>query len=286
MVLIPSNQAKDFINEVKKYDPNQERLLDWNDKKYFSDVNYITNSMLKYLNDSPEHLHAYLNYPAWRQEKQAYIDGSALHCFILEPEEFDNRFWFINDTDIIEEIGGAKPRATKRYKEWKIEIQNDNLDKQEISYEWYLHLTLIEEKLKAIPQVKQLLANTKKEKAYFKKLNGINCKCKVDAVNIGNYIVDLKGFKETPNPYNFLRNLKKYNLDRQAALYCDILGLDQFWFICVEKTYPYTVGIYEVSAETLQAGREKYEYLLEVHKNNLNNYDKEYVNNFCYFGTI
>ena len=48
MGLIPSTQAKDFINEVKKYDPNQERLLEWNDTKYFGDVDYITNSMLKH----------------------------------------------------------------------------------------------------------------------------------------------------------------------------------------------------------------------------------------------
>ena len=54
----------------------------------------------------------------------------------------------------------------------------------------------------------------------------------------------------------------------------------------VEKTFPYTVGIYEVSGDTLEAGREKYRHLLNVHRNNLKNYDKEYVNNFCYFGSV
>ena len=286
MALIPSNQAKDFMNEVKKYDPNQERFLDWNDDKYYNDIKYISNSMLKHLNDSPEHFDAYLKYPTWRKEKQAYIDGRALHCYILEPEEFNKRFFALDDAEIMEEIGGSKPRATKKYKEWKAEVLEKNKDRQEISLEWYLHLTLIKQKLDSIPQVKQLLLNTKKERAYYRKIKGLNCKCKVDAINIGNYIVDLKGFKGVPNPYNFKRDLNRYHLDRQAAFYCDILGLESMWYICVEKTFPYTVGIYEITSETLQLGREKYEYLLEVHKNNINNYDKEYVNNFCYFGTM
>ena len=284
MGLIPSNQAKDFMNEIKKYEPNN--VLDWNDAKYYNDIKYISNTMLKYINESPEHFDAYMKYPTWRDTKQAYIDGRALHCYILEFEEFNKRFWYVDDQEKCDEIGGKKPRGTKVYKEWKVQLMVENQDKDEISFEWYCDIKCIAEKLKKIPQAAQLLENTKKEIAYWRKLEGFNCKCKVDAINVGNYIVDLKGFKDVPNPYNFRKEVNRYHLDRQAAFYCDIVGVDQFWFINVEKTFPYTVGIYEVSGDTLDAGREKYRHLLNVHRNNLKNYDKEYVNNFCYFGSI
>ena len=130
-------------------------------------------------------------------------------------------------------------------------------------------------------QVKQLLNNTKKEIAYWKKLNGIDCKCKTDAVQPGNYIVDLKGFKEVPNPQQFEKLCYRYDLFRQAAFYCDIVGVKQFWFLAVEKTYPFTVGLYEISEENLNKGREQYEHLLEVHKRSTGD-----LEDFLYMGTI
>lgn len=56
------------------------------------------------------------------QEKKttdAMIFGSMVHCLVLEPDKFDTRYVAIDDADICAQIGGAKPRATNRYKEWK-----------------------------------------------------------------------------------------------------------------------------------------------------------------------
>ncbi len=281
MALIPSNEAQDFMKEVKNFDPNAGNILDWNDDKYYKDIKYMSNSMLKQLKDSPEHLKAYINYPAWRVTKQAYIDGRALHCFIFENDQYKDRFWHLDEVAKLEEIGGKKPRATSAYKEWKATIVEENVGKDEISYDWYYSITLIKEKLDKLPQVKQLLNNTKKEIAYWKKLNGIDCKCKTDAVQPGNYIVDLKGFKEVPNPQQFEKLCYRYDLFRQAAFYCDIVGVKQFWFLAVEKTYPFTVGLYEISEENLNKGREQYEHLLEVHKRSTGD-----LEDFLYMGTI
>jgi len=51
----------------------------------------------------------------------AMIFGSVTHCLILEPEDFDNRYFTFDDTEKCQAIGGEKPRATKAYKEWKAE---------------------------------------------------------------------------------------------------------------------------------------------------------------------
>jgi hypothetical protein len=47
--------------------------------------------------------------------------GSMLHCLVLEPGDFENRYFSFDDSDKCQELiaGGAKsPRATKAYKEW------------------------------------------------------------------------------------------------------------------------------------------------------------------------
>jgi hypothetical protein len=54
-----------------------------------------------------------------KEQTDAMLLGSIVHCLILEPHEFESRY--ITDLAKIEEIGGAKPRATKAYKEWKAE---------------------------------------------------------------------------------------------------------------------------------------------------------------------
>lgn len=51
-------------------------------------------------------------------ETDAMIYGSMVHCLVLEPDDFDNRYLCLDDAQVISEIGGAKPRATKLYKEW------------------------------------------------------------------------------------------------------------------------------------------------------------------------
>src|SRR5687767_9617340 len=53
-----------------------------------------------------------------KEETDAMLYGSMLHCLVLEPDDFFNRYHTIEDGDICNQIGGAKPRATKVYKEW------------------------------------------------------------------------------------------------------------------------------------------------------------------------
>lgn len=59
-------------------------------------------------------------------ETPAMIYGSMVHCLVLEPKEFENRYYAIDDAEIFERLiasGKQKPRATKEYKEWFFEAQ-------------------------------------------------------------------------------------------------------------------------------------------------------------------
>jgi hypothetical protein len=53
-----------------------------------------------------------------REETEAMVYGSMVHTLILQPKLFDSKYLIKDDFAICQDIGGAKPRATNRYKEW------------------------------------------------------------------------------------------------------------------------------------------------------------------------
>lgn len=78
---------------------------------------HLSFSSLKAFAQSPA---TFMEYKLARREPtDAMLFGSMLHCLVLEPQDFENRYHCLDDTDICNSIGGAKPRATKAYKEWK-----------------------------------------------------------------------------------------------------------------------------------------------------------------------
>ncbi len=63
------------------------------------------------------------------KESDALTFGSVYDKLLLEPESFNDDFHVIYDSEIIKEIGGAKPRSTKKYKDW-LEEEKHNAQEQ------------------------------------------------------------------------------------------------------------------------------------------------------------
>lgn len=59
----------------------------------------------------------------------------------------------------------------------------------------------------------------------------------------------------------FKYDVKKYAYDLQAVYYSDFLGIDpsDFYFVAVEKTYPYTTQVFRLSDQSISLGRMKME---------------------------
>lgn len=74
--------------------------------------------------------------------------GSMVHCLILEPGDFDSRYFTFDDSQKISEIGGEKPRATKAYKEWKAATCASAGDRLIISPEDFNHANAIANNVK------------------------------------------------------------------------------------------------------------------------------------------
>jgi hypothetical protein len=250
-----SNEHNEFYAEIMK------KKLDHDDDWYYGDTEMLTNSMMSELKKSPLHLQRYLN-KIREPEKDFNVFGRAFHCSVLEPDEFLKRFFVLDDRKKCEEIGGAKPRGTKAYREWKAEMLEGAVGKSEVSIEDYDMIMRMTEKLNDIPETRNLLDIVQKEIIFADEYQGIKRKCKVDGIKPGDFLIDLKSTKDPVSqfPGSFFR----YDYDRQGAWYSDITMTPNVIIIAVEKAPPFTVGIYYLSDMTLDNGRTKYEaWMLE-----------------------
>jgi exodeoxyribonuclease VIII len=285
-MITPSTELTELEKlHLQNFNQNKDKRLDVDDEWYYGDTMYVSNSMLKMLKShGPEYVRLYLDGKISKDTTALHF-GRALHMAVLEPEKFDEEYIYFDDSKLIEEIGGARPTATKKYKEAKEQFQLDNSDKTILSSHEWKQVCLMAEKLENNIQVKQLLEGTDKEVVYQDTIDGIKVKCKVDAIHARSYLPDLKTMSKTPHPANVQKQIQAYDYDMQAALYCDITGASTFWIIAIEKSYPYTIGLYELSEETIEQGREKYQYWLNEWKKYF--IDKSLdIDTFCYMGTI
>lgn len=266
MTLIPSDEAKEFMEFQKTYDKNEANIIDQDDAWYYADKKFVTNSHLKQiLSGGPQTLKAY--YEKGQEDKASFAFGRAAHCLLLEADSFNSRFYSVDDTEICDEIGGKRPTATKVYKEWLENIKTENAHRQLLSLDDMMHINNMVDKAMSYPQVREMVeAALYRERIYSSELEGVNCKIKVDAINPSNFILDYKTSKDPATLYNFGNSIKKYSYDRQGAFYKDVAKTDSFWFLAQEKTYPYTVCLAEMSPQTYEDGQVKYKRGLSMYK--------------------
>jgi len=83
-------------------------------------------------------------------------------------------------------------------------------------------------------------------------------------------LIDFKT-SSAPDLTHFLATIEKYDYDRQAALYLDVLGATRFLIIGVQKKAPYQVWRVELTAlpGLIEQGRKKYTALLRHHAHQL-----------------
>jgi len=265
MTFIPSDEAKDFMDFKKNHDPNLSSIIEKDDEWYYNDKMYVTNSHLKHLIDGgPQHLKAYY-------EKDNSIDDEDI-CI-----EASGKNW---------KEENKSPRATKIYKEWLAKILQENKNRQMLSPSDFMDITNMIDKLMGYSQIREMIeAAPKRETIYSNKIMGINCKSKLDACNPGNYILDYKSTKDPATLYKFKYVMNNYNYDRQAAFYRDVAKIPNFWFIVQEKTYPYTVCIAELSPDSYEIGKKKYEFGLEMYNKHFIKNPKE-IDSYFESGTI
>lgn len=228
------------------------------DEEYFGKAE-VTNSSLRLLAESALHLK---NQDLFKLKGNTFVFGKALHCKVLEPDEFDKRF-------ATEDFEGCNlHKNTKDYKEARAKWQETVKDKDILSKDDFDKICKMATNITAIAG--SLLKDGDAELAMFTEINGVYVSGKMDYVNHKiKYIFDVK---TTQDINKFSYSMVDYNYITQVALYVDMMkiitGKDyKFSFILVESSNPHMVRVATASNEVLEIGRQIYGDLLQKYVN-------------------
>jgi exodeoxyribonuclease VIII len=188
--------------------------------------------------------------------------GTAIHAAILEPSSFINKYVAMDDTDICAEIGGAKPKATKKYKEWKSEYIKENKGKNiiEISiFDQILELATVVRKHSIAGNLLSELGETELPIQWIHRETGTAMKAKPDFVTESGKIIDIKTCEDA-RPTAFQRNIWTYLYHFQAAVYQEAIAyktgeIYPFIFIAIEKTPPHGIMVYQLDETAIELAR-------------------------------
>ena len=232
---------------------------------YHGDKGSLSRSSIKDFARNPYYYHAMHLNPN-RPKKLAtneMILGSAFHTLVLEPHLFDKEY-IVEPEKVL-----LKNTDRKTYDDYKARCEA--IEKSKLTVLTYEELTTLNAMLNALERderVMALLNDGEIEKSFFWKDegSGLMVKARPDILQ-SNMIIDLKTIADA-SPDSFQRDMASGWYHVQGAMIRDAVrtleGRDVSTVIniCVEKKYPYCVGIYMIEEEALDAGESKYKDLL------------------------
>jgi hypothetical protein len=215
---------------------------------------------------------AFHNYMAGeRKESEALKFGSCFDSFLFDGrEEWDKKYIIEDDADIINTILKDRPdvknaRGTKEYKVWR--EANMSGDREIVEKDKF---ELIEGMYRRLDTTGTI--NTLLQGEYQQEL-------REDFIKVDDLWVPVKGFYDVINderkfitdhkttnikPYEFSARkfgyrVQSYGYDIQAYVYCQSSGYDDFYWVVSLKDYPFSVGEFKASEDTLHWGHKKFE---------------------------
>lgn len=205
-----------------------------------------------------------------RETTDAMIYGGMVHCLVLEPKDFYNRYFVLDDVEKKKEIGGAKPGGTKEYKIWFEEMQRNAGSKILVKADDFKIAEMISRDCRYNDAASRILqiCPEREESAEWEygnyKWRGFKDMSGKDAV------ADLKTCIDA-NPDKVARDIYYNGHYIQGAMYlmADMIkeGKDpngpfhkDFFIIAVDKKGG--ISCHEVKPNFLEKGRKKYQYLI------------------------
>lgn len=179
--------------------------------------------------------------------------GSMTHKFCLEPKDFPNCYALLDD------------KRSKQGKETALALQQKGIETYTTPE--MDNLKAIYEALSKNEFVKKYIIDNNSGKAeqsfwWTHKATGLPCKCRCDYV-VDDMIIDLKTCQEGgASPDKFTRTICNFHYELQASHYLQGVGAKNFIFVAVEKVFPYSIGIYELSNNFIEKGYELQEQTL------------------------
>ena len=178
------------------------------------------------------------------KQTKAMADGTAIHAFFLERDKFNSDF-VIKPADM--------RLNTKAGKEWAQEHQSKIIIDSELGNNLYeMEKSFMDSPARLIYD-----KQGQSELSYFwDDLGLVKGKCRPDWIsNDGNIVVDIKTTTDA-SPYGFQKSIANWGYHLQLGWYLrglQKLGLPakEFIFIAIEKTPPFSVGVYRANKDMI-----------------------------------
>lgn len=210
---------------------------------------------------SPAHFKEYLEHPP--KTTPAMLRGSAIHSAILEPDRFVAEYIALDDVEICAKIGGAKPRATNAYKEWRAEWELNNIGKTVIPMEDYETACHIADKAYAHPVMRDMLARAREIEGVMQwqdAQTGVLLKARPDMrLETTGDLLDIKSTMDA-RADAFSRQIYTLGYFIQAAVYREAVRVVHgfrdvpFYFLAVETDAPYAMAMYRLDEAACEIG--------------------------------
>jgi exodeoxyribonuclease VIII len=191
------------------------------------------------------------------------VFGSAFHTLILEPHKFIEEYVVKPEPVLLKNVGREVYEAHKALVE--------GIDKSPLTpipAIWFEHFMQMKESLLNHPKAWKLIQDAIYESSFFwlDEHSGLMVKSRPDILHSHIY-VDIKTIDDA-SPQSFQKSMVNFGYHLQAAMVKDavkIIGgetLSACINICVEKTYPYSIGIYIIDEAAIEQGQLEYKNLL------------------------
>ena len=197
-----------------------------------------------------------------RKESQAFTFGSLYDCLLLEPEKATDEFIVIDDEEICATIGGKNPRATKKYKEWKEEFQQEHSKKTIVSETDWTEATAMINRLDAsevtMPDTGEIIP----VRAFLTGKPQVEFNTWIEEIPVRGFF-DCEGdtfitdSKSTRSVSGFRYDVKSFDYDIQAYIYTQVSGKEFYW-VAQGKSKPYLCAVYKASDQILKSGEQKF----------------------------
>jgi len=196
-----------------------------------------------------------------KKESQALTFGSLYDMMLFEPDNVKDRFYCLDDSDIVATIGGRNPRNTKKYRDWKAEAlqTTENADKELVSTEEWKTAEEMIERLKVSGLYDKRFAGGKYQVEFNVDLDGIPLKGFLDCLQ-DDCIIDSKSSRGISK---FKWDVSGWSYDIQAYIYTKVFDIPDFYWVVQEKTFPYFPADVKCSEETLFKGEMKFHEAVE-----------------------
>lgn len=194
-------------------------------------------------------------------ESKALDFGTLYDMLLFEREKAMEHYMVVNDDMIMDRLSDkarstARPKATS---EWKAAVDYFNTQALEDGRvmcspeDWKTANDMID-RLHDTGLYNEYISPGDYQVEFNERLNGVVVKGFLDCLG-SDFIVDSKSTKSVEK---FRYSVRDFSYDIQAYIYTKVFGINKFYWLAQEKTYPYLPAIVECSEETLFAGEMKF----------------------------